>query len=163
MVEPVLSKQVFSASRKLVSAKHVRCSSHSLAFRSAQSGFTLVEVLIALAILAIALPALMVNISAQINGFGHMRDKSAAHWVAMNKMTELRLQNEYRQHLPKDRQRGDVELMGRDWYWEIDTEQTENKQLLQVTVQVRDSNDSDVNPVASVMNYFVLPVVPNAN
>lgn len=130
--------------------------------RAQHSGFTLVEVLVALAILAIALPALMLNISSQINGFSHLRDKSAAHWVAMNKMTELRLQNEYRQHLPKDRQRGDVELMGRAWYWEIDTQPTENKQLLEVIVEVRDSNDSDANPIASVMNYFVLPSIDNA-
>jgi len=120
-------------------------------------GFTLVEVLIALAILAIALPALMLTISSQINGFSHTRDRSAAHWVAMNKMTALRLQSDYRQHLPRDRQRGDVELLGRQWYWEIDAKKTANEELLEVTVQVRDSNQSDTNPLASVVNYFILP------
>lgn len=121
------------------------------------AGFTLVEVLVALAVLAIALPALMVSISEQISGFSHIRDKSIAHWVAMNKMTALRLQNTHRQYLPKDRKRGSVEMLDREWFWEVDTQKTANEQLLEVSVMVSDSDDSDATPLATVLNYFIIP------
>ena len=65
------------------------------------NGFTLVEVLVALAVLAIALPALLFTIAGQISSLDYMREKSLAHWVAMNKMTELRLQNDYLDYLQR--------------------------------------------------------------
>ena len=52
-------------------------------------GFTLIEVLIALAVLAIALSAVIKGVSANANNAAHLRDRMLAHWVAMNKVTEL--------------------------------------------------------------------------
>ncbi len=124
-------------------------------------GFTLVEVLVALAVLAIALPALMISISEQVKGFSHVRDKSIAHWVAMNKMTELRLQNQHRDYLPKDRKRGSVEMLGREWFWQLDTEKTSNELLLEVQLTVRETQQADAPALATALNYFVLPIPEN--
>ncbi|MEM8500062.1 MAG: type II secretion system minor pseudopilin GspI [Pseudomonadota bacterium] len=123
-----------------------------------RNGFTLVEVLVALAVLAIALPALMISISEQVRGFSHMRDKSIAHWVAMNKMTELRLQNKHQDYLPKDRKRGSLEMLGREWFWELDTEKTANELLLEVELKIKVAQDSDAPALATALNYFVLPI-----
>ena len=47
-------------------------------------GFTLLEVLVALAILAISL-AVLLKISAQnANNAAYLRDKTFAHWIALN-------------------------------------------------------------------------------
>ncbi len=122
------------------------------------SGFTLVEVLVALAIVAIALPALMVSLSEQIRGFSHLSDKSVAHWVAMNKMTQLRLQHQHKEAIPKDRQQGTSEMLERDWHWRVDTEKTANEQLLQVEVSVRLEPDDKAPALATLLHYFVLPL-----
>jgi len=125
--------------------------------RRSSAGFTLIEVLVALAVLAIALPALMLSISEQVIGLSHLRDKSIAHWVAMNKLTELRLQNAHKGHLPKDRKKGSTEMLGREWFWQLETEKTSNDQLLQVKIAVRTSGDDDESALANVLHYFVLP------
>ena len=54
-------------------------------------GFTLVEVMVALAVVAIALPALMISLYQQVDSTGYLRDKSLAHMVAANKLSELRI------------------------------------------------------------------------
>ena len=126
----------------------------------ARAGFTLVEVLVALAVLAIALPALMISISEQVNGFSHLRDKSIAHWIAMDKMTQLRLQNQVHDYLPKDRKRGSVEMLGREWYWQLDTQKTANEALREVELTIREEQKEDSPALATALNYFVLPL-PN--
>lgn len=131
--------------------------SHLRVSHKAAKGFTLVEVLVALAVLAIALPSLMISISGQIAGFSHIRDKSTAHWVATNKLTELRLKNRYKDVLPSDRQEGSQTMLEREWYWSIDTEKTNEDQMLEVTVQVRLENDDDTPALATVLTFFSLP------
>jgi general secretion pathway protein I len=56
--------------------------------RVAERGFTLVEVMVALAVVAIALPALLVALSQHVDGTGYLRDKSLAQMVAANKLAE---------------------------------------------------------------------------
>jgi general secretion pathway protein I len=120
-------------------------------------GFTLVEVMVALAVLAIALPALLFAINEQVSGLNTLREKSVAHWIASDRMTQLRLQNHYRDFLPSSRRRGDVELLGRTWYWEETTEKTANDQLLQVDITVRAEDETDAPALASLSAFFSIP------
>jgi type II secretion system protein I len=55
------------------------------------AGFTLVEVMVALAIVALALPALLLTLDQQIDGTAYLRDRSLAQIVASNRLTEVRL------------------------------------------------------------------------
>ncbi|MGI9288373.1 MAG: type II secretion system minor pseudopilin GspI [Pseudomonadales bacterium] len=121
-------------------------------------GFTLVEVLVALALLAIALPALLFNIAEQLSSLDYMREKSMAHWVAMNKMTELRLQNEHLDYLPRDKQNGSTMLAEREWFWTIETKKTVSDIVLRVDIKVRKTDDDKDQAFATVSNYFQLPV-----
>jgi prepilin-type N-terminal cleavage/methylation domain-containing protein len=55
------------------------------------SGFTLVEVLVALVVVALGLAALMVAVQGAARTSGYLRDKTLAQWIALNRITEVRL------------------------------------------------------------------------
>jgi prepilin-type N-terminal cleavage/methylation domain-containing protein len=55
------------------------------------SGFTLVEVLVALVVVALGLAALMVAVQGAARTSGYLRDKTIAEWIALNRITEVRL------------------------------------------------------------------------
>lgn len=54
-------------------------------------GFTLLEVLVALVIVAFGMGALMATLTSAADSIGHLRDKSFAEWIALNRIAELRL------------------------------------------------------------------------
>ncbi|MEL0162181.1 MAG: type II secretion system minor pseudopilin GspI, partial [Halieaceae bacterium] len=80
-------------------------------------GFTLIEVMVALAVVAVALPALLLTISQQLDGMRDLEDRSHAQWVAANRLVELRLVSTARGRLQTGLIAGTEELAGRDWYW----------------------------------------------
>lgn len=59
--------------------------------RRSNRGFTLVEVLVALVVVAIGLAALMVAVAGVARTSGYLRDKTLAQWIALNRLAEVRL------------------------------------------------------------------------
>jgi len=77
------------------------------------SGFTLIEVLIALVILAIALIALLNTTTMQIAQTKHIKNKNIAHWVMLQGIYFIQLgliQN-------KPELTHSTQLFGEKWYW----------------------------------------------
>ena len=99
-------------------------------------GFTLVEVLVALAIVALAVPALLFALDQQVDGTGYLRDKSLARLVASNKLTEVRLLAAARGQLLSGSESGEARLAGRDWSWWLDSEATEVPGFNRIAVRV---------------------------
>lgn len=99
-------------------------------------GFTLVEVMVALAIVALALPALLVALSRQVDATGYLRDKSVAQMVAANKLTELRILSRARQSLFQGSDSGVSEMAGREWYWWLESQPTEVPAFYRVEIAV---------------------------
>lgn len=97
-------------------------------------GFTLVEVLVAVAVLAIAMSAVITAMARQADNAGYLRQKTVALWVAHNRLTELQLEDEW-----PDTGRSDdeVEMAGAEWRWEINVQNTEDDRLRRVDVSVR--------------------------
>jgi general secretion pathway protein I len=62
-----------------------------MAERQAQRGFTLLEVMVALVIVALGLMAAFGQVNQSLTVASRLRDKTLANWVALNQMTELRL------------------------------------------------------------------------
>ena len=105
-----------------------------------QRGFTLLEVLIALAILSISMIASMKSISSHIKNQVYMKDRTFAHWVAMNSVAELRARGEW----PGSGElTGDAEMGQRNFSWVIKVTAIEGSALrrLDVTVTAQDEQE----------------------
>ena len=100
-------------------------------------GFTLVEVMVALLIVALALPALLMRIGGMATAAGHSRDVALAHWVAENKLQEIYLTQRLQGIVPRGRQADDAQMAGETWDWQTETEETELPGLLRLRVRVR--------------------------
>lgn len=104
--------------------------------RNSASGFTLVEVMVALAVVAIALPALMFSLHQQIDGTLYLRDKSIAHMVAANKLAEVRIMAKANEQLLKGKDGGTTELADREWDWQINSTETELPNFYRIEIKV---------------------------
>lgn len=99
-----------------------------------QAGFTLVEVIVALAVLALALSAIIQTTGGFIANQVYLRDRTMAHWVARNALTERQLLREW----PSvGEQTGTKEYAGRQWDWTIKVSQTEEEAMRRLDVEVR--------------------------
>ena len=74
-------------------------------------GFTLIEVLIALAVLAIALTAMIKANVSSVSGTQQLQHKHMAHLVAMQAVARLQL------GLNKNKS---ISLFGTRWYWRVE-------------------------------------------
>lgn len=108
--------------------------------QSKNSGFTLIEVTVALLVLAIALSAIIKTVSDNISNASYLRDKTIAHWVAMNKMTELHVSDE----LPAtEATKGEMEMAGREWFWKTTITETEDAYVHKINIEVRAQKNSE--------------------
>jgi len=121
-----------------------------------QRGFTLIEVMVALAVLALALPAMIGAMIATTDGTSRMRDKAIAQWVASNQITEMRLSAQLKGEMPRDGSRGEIEMANQRWYWVLKSENTEVPGLLRWQVRVSDEPLQSTEDIAIAnLNSFV--------
>lgn len=125
----------------------------------ASKGFTLVEVMVALVIVATAISALLVQMMSNVDSAVYIRDKTIAHWVALNQLELIYLENQNSNQLI-ERQRSGKELMaGREWYWRLTPKETVADGFLQLEVSVKaDENDeSALVTVVGLIDQFHAP------
>jgi general secretion pathway protein I len=122
-----------------------------------RSGFTLVEVMVALAIVAIAVPALLFALFQQLDGTEYLRDRSIASWIATDRMSELRLVVAKQGAVPKGELLGETRLAERDWYWWIEQQATEIPGFIRVDVKV--SLEAERTQPLHTLTAFVTPGV----
>lgn len=99
-------------------------------------GFTLVEVMVALAIVAITLPALLMALYQQVDHAAYLRDKTLAELVAVNKLAELRLVVASTRNLSAGKDSGVATFVDRDWYWWLETKTTEVDTFFRIEIRV---------------------------
>lgn len=116
-------------------------------------GFTLIEVLIALAVLAIALSAVIKGVSANVNNAAHLRDRMLAHWVVMNKLAELQVDAVF----PVPGVSNGTALMAeQEWAWQVTVSNTPDPSVRRLDVEVR-SRKEDKQPLDSMVGYVGQP------
>jgi general secretion pathway protein I len=80
-------------------------------------GFTLVEVLVALAIVVVGLAALFDVTQQTVRTSSYLREKSFAQWIALNKLTETRVSGA----IPtSSKSEGEIEYANQRWRWELE-------------------------------------------
>lgn len=129
----------------------------------ASRGFTLVEVMVALAVVAIALPALLLTLQQQIDGTAYLRDQSMARMVAANKLTEIRLLSRARQSLLlTGEDSGEVEFAQRDWYWRLRTIETELPNFYRMDIEVATVDGPDAPALFTLSAFMNADLGPDA-
>ena len=110
--------------------------SHSPRTAALARGFTLIEVLVALVIVAFGVGAVLAALSSSAVNVSALREKTLAQWVALNRIADVRLNLQAPQTGTTE---GDVKNFANgDWHWQqIITAMDQIPGLMQITVKVR--------------------------
>ncbi len=98
------------------------------------AGFTLIEVLVALVIVAVGMGAVLSALSSSANTLSFLRDETFAQYVALNQIATLRLAG---QQPPTGNSDGDLDYAGRSWHWRQEVVTTDVPGILRIDVKVR--------------------------
>jgi general secretion pathway protein I len=112
----------------------------------------LVEVLVALMIVALGLGALMVAVSGTARTSGYLRDKTIAQWIALNRLSEVRLiANKFGQNTDS----GELDFANRKWHYDTRYFDTSVGSMKRVVVRVY-SGDAKTkgNPIAQSIGFL---------
>jgi general secretion pathway protein I len=121
-------------------------------------GFTLIEVLVALMVVAMGLAALMIAVSSTARTSGYLRDKTLAQWMALNRLSEVRL------NLTKFGQNtdtGEIYYANRTWHYDTRYFDTSIATMKRVVVRVY-AGDAKTkgNPVAESTGFLGKSIAP---
>ena len=97
-------------------------------------GFTLVEVLVALVIVALGAAAVLTALRTAAESAQRQRERMLAGQVAVNRIAETRLEPEWP---PTGTREGSAEMGGRRWQWREEIGRTPFEGVVQITVSVR--------------------------
>lgn len=114
------------------------------------SGLTLIEVLIALAIVGIAMTAIIKSSSENIRGTSHLQNKMIATWVGMEVMGEV--QTGLLALRLTEAKQAKVNMLNRDWYYRVSLDETGNAHTCKISLQVS-TKEGDENPLVTLESY----------
>lgn len=101
---------------------------------SAPRGFTLIEVLVALVIVAAGAAAVLSALNGAAASTSYLRDKTFAQWIAANRIAELRVARTVPRNGTDD---GELDYAGRRWAWRQEITDADLPGLRRIDVSVR--------------------------
>lgn len=108
--------------------------------RLRRSGFTLIEVLVALVIVALGLLTAFGQVNQTLTTASRLRDKTFADWVALNQLTAQRLLGEFP---AVGSSSGETEMGRAKWRYTVKVENTDFEDLRQIDVSVAFADNPD--------------------
>ena len=118
--------------------------------RDNNRGFTLVEVMVALMIVAVAVSSLLFQMMSTINNTAYLREQTIAHWVALNQLELVYMENRQSNRLITRERSGTEEMAGAEWFWTIKPVKTANDNFIQLVVSVYADEDDQESSIVSV-------------
>ncbi len=117
-------------------------------------GFTLVEVMISLAIFAVVSGALVRNASMTVHQTSLVRDRTLAWWVAENYLSEMRSLPREDENFPSvGSSRLSVRMARRDWRILVEVNQTEHINMRRIKISVYEDDDIDA-PLITLSSFM---------
>jgi general secretion pathway protein I len=96
-------------------------------------GFTLLEVLVALAIFAVVAASVLSASARSLKTAARLEDKTFASWLADNRLQQLQLADT---PPAEGREQGEEAYAGRRWLWQTEVQTTSEPEMLRATVRV---------------------------
>ena len=123
--------------------------------KKVDSGFTLLEVMVALFIVAVALGGVIKVMGNAAQNTSRLTNKTFAQWVGVNKITELKIKQEW----PKfGEAKGEDEMANQKWRWVQKTIKTSDENVKRIELSVWNSvDDSDQSPFVTVVGFLARP------
>jgi general secretion pathway protein I len=105
--------------------------------RRFRGGFTLIEVLVALVIVAVGMSVLMGTLTSSAKTVAYMQDKTFAEWVALNQIASVRIVLQKGQIPATGNTTGDIDLANRTWHWRQEVIDSQVPGIRRIDVKVR--------------------------
>ena len=87
----------------------------------------------------------------------YLRDKTIAHWVAMNQLTKVRLET----RAPKiDKSSDEVEMAQRRWRWNMVVTQTAVESVRRIDISVAPAEASKDSSIAKITGFYGTAIAP---
>lgn len=123
-------------------------------------GFTLIEVLVALAVVAIGMAAVLEALTSSANAAVYLREKTFAQWVALNQIERVRLSTQFGQFPGTGTSTGHVRFANRSWHWRQRIAQTQVAGVERIVVDVRPRHATRHNWYATATGYLGNAISP---
>ncbi|MCP3851935.1 MAG: type II secretion system minor pseudopilin GspI [Gammaproteobacteria bacterium] len=121
--------------------------------RGAQSGFTLIEIIIALVVISVALGAVITTTGNSVKHGAHIKDKTIALWVAQNTIADIHIKKSW---LATGVVNDNVTMAGQQWYIKNNIVQTPDENMRKMEVSVFSDKKTE-DKLVSVIAYIVKP------
>ena len=118
-----------------------------------KKGFTLIEVMLAMAVFSIAGIAILGTADTNARNLGYLESKIIASWVASNQLVEASLDKSWP---PKNNKKGKVEMAGQEWLWQQKIIKTTDNDMRAIVMEVR-LDEKDPAALTSFMTYISKP------
>jgi general secretion pathway protein I len=116
-------------------------------------GFTLVEVLVALVILAVAAAGLIGAAEAHVDSIRALEARAAALWVAENRIVELTVSKEFEPKVSET-----VDMLGQSWAIALARRQNDDPELRAMTISVAPQGEPE--PLVTMSFFLEVPREP---
>lgn len=104
------------------------------------NGFTLLEVMVALVIIAVTLGAIVDSNTSSTRNAGHLKNKTIALLVANNQLIRTRISKKW----PRvSKTTGEEVSANQEWYWKQKVTATDDPLLRRIDINVSLNNDRD--------------------
>ena len=122
--------------------------------RQSAFGFTLLEVLVALAIISLALTGALRALGSTTVASEGLRERTLASWVALNRLTELRITYTFPDI---GTTQGKATQGGQEFIWRMDVAYSPNPLFRKVDITVL-RGDGSATPISRMRGFVVRPL-----